>query len=115
MLQIESRVKQALDHQEVLAKEMSHRVKNLFAIVDGLIGLSARGVSSKEELAQVLSGRVRALADAHGLVRHSFSDETTPSGSLDLSELLRTIVRPYESGADASRFSFSGPSILCDQ
>ena len=115
MLQIESRVKQALDHQEVLAKEMSHRVKNLFAIVDGLIGLSARNVSSKEELAQVLSGRVRALADAHGLVRHSFSDETTPSGSLDLSELLRTIVRPYESAADASRFSFSGPSILCDQ
>ena len=75
MLQIESRVKQALDHQEVLAKEMSHRVKNLFAIVDGLIGLSARGASSKEELAQVLSGRVRALADAHGLVRHSFRDE----------------------------------------
>jgi two-component sensor histidine kinase len=115
MLQIETRVKQALDYQEVLAKEMSHRVKNLFAIVDGLIRLSARGVSTKEELAQVLSGRVRALADAHGLVRHSFSDESAPSGSLDLSELLRTIVRPYETSANASRFSFSGPSILCDQ
>ena len=84
MLQIETRVKQALDYQEVLAKEMSHRVKNLFAIVDGLIRLSARGVSTKEELAQVLSGRVRALANAHGLVRHSFSDESAPSGSLIL-------------------------------
>ena len=61
---------------------MSHRVKNLLAIVDGLIRLIAKGVSSKEELAQVLSGRVRALANAHGLVRHSFSDESAPSGSL---------------------------------
>ena len=73
MIQSEEKLKKSLDEQEILAKEMSHRVKNVFAIADGLIRVSARNAASKEELAESLTGRLRALSDAHSLVRRSFS------------------------------------------
>ena len=50
----EEKLKKSLDEPEILAKEMSHRVKNVFAIADGLIRVSARNAASKEELAENL-------------------------------------------------------------
>jgi two-component sensor histidine kinase len=94
MVQSDIRLKKALEEQETLAKEMSHRVKNLFAITDSMIRLTSNTTQTKEEMAKSLSGRLHALADAHGLVRRSFSSATTTKG-VELSELIGTILRPY--------------------
>jgi two-component sensor histidine kinase len=94
MVQSDIRLKKALDEQETLAKEMSHRVKNLFAITDSMIRLTSRSVQTKEEMTESLSGRLHALSDAHGLVRRSFSSTVTTEG-VELSELIGTILRPY--------------------
>jgi two-component sensor histidine kinase len=94
MVQSESRLKKALEEQETLAKEMGHRIKNLFAITDGMIRMAARGTQTKQEMAEALTGRVRALSDAHGLVRESFSLASV-ARQVDLGELIRTILRPY--------------------
>jgi two-component sensor histidine kinase len=103
MVQSESRLKKALDEQETLAKEMSHRIKNLFAIADGMIRMTSRGTQTKQEMADALIGRLRALSDAHGLVRRSFSPSSV-SKSVELRELIATILSPYRTpslnGAD---------------
>ena len=57
----------ALERQEMLAREMSHRVKNLFAVTDSMIRFGVRSAGSTEEMAQAMSGRLRALAAAHAL------------------------------------------------
>ena len=115
MLQTEQRLQQALEEQQLLAKEMSHRVKNLFAMTTGLIRLSAKDTDSKDELVRVLSGRLQALAGAHALVRRDFASVgSAESGSLDLGDLIRTIVQPYEKGGSSkARFSIDGPPIPC--
>jgi two-component sensor histidine kinase len=113
MLESEQRLKRALDEQETLAREMSHRVKNLFATTDALIRITARGSATKEEMAEKLSGRLHAMADAHALVRRSFNNSDVEQRGSDLEGLIRTIIRPHEGSPDGrrTRFSAEGPSV----
>jgi two-component sensor histidine kinase len=105
MIQSEERLKAALDEQATLTKEMSHRVKNVFAIANGLIRVSARNAASKEQLAESLTGRLQALAEAHALVRRSFS-ETGNGQNIPLGEIIARILRPYHGDNDTD-----GPDV----
>lgn len=63
----EARLKAALERQELLSREMSHRVKNSLAVVAGFLGLQARGSDNadvKEALADART-RVEAVAQVH--------------------------------------------------
>jgi len=117
MVRSEQRLQRALDEQEMLAREMSHRVNNLFAMTDGMIRISARGAATKDDLVQTLSGRLHALARAHALVRRGFSEAGSAQYDSDLVELIGTIVRPHEelAGDATHRFSINGPSIRCGE
>lgn len=111
----EERLQSALAQQELLAAELQHRVKNLFALTESLIHRSRRGASTADELAEALTGRLRALGSAHGLVRRGFADTRQTSSSSDLAELVRTIVTPHDRaiGDGATRFSSGGPPVEC--
>lgn len=59
-------------------------------------------------MARTLSGRIRALADSHALVRRSAGGQAGPA----LEELLRTIVKPQQGPtAGGVRFSLQGPPL----
>lgn len=117
MLQTESRLQSALEQQETLTREMSHRVKNLFALSVGLVRLTTKTASTREELGDMLVGRFHALASAHALVRRNFSPDGAPPEVSDLGELLSMIVEPHERAASggARRFTLSGPDLLCGE
>jgi two-component sensor histidine kinase len=106
-----------LDEQLVLAREMTHRIKNLFAITDGMIRFSAKNAASTAEMAALLSGRLHALANAHALVRREFSEVGTIAPTSDLKELIKTVASPHEylSSEGAPRFSIAGPPIRCGE
>ena len=55
--------------REIVANELDHRIKNLFALVNGLISLSVRGKPEMKPLADTLRNRLVALHHAHGLIR----------------------------------------------
>jgi two-component sensor histidine kinase len=110
MVKTEQTLKQTLEQQENLTREMAHRVKNLFAITDGLIHVSAKAASTPAEMSEILSGRMRALAAAHSLVRRNFDDQAATDGA-DLNELIRKILLPHERSALATRFVVEGPGI----
>ncbi len=113
LLQDKQRLLEAVQQQELLAAEMSHRVKNLFAIVDSMIRFSKRSAGSVDEMATLLSGRLHALAAAHALVRRSFSAGPSPSlpESTTLSAILFAILKPYET-ANADHCAATGPEIV---
>lgn len=111
MHQTETRLAQALSEQEALAKEMSHRVKNVFNIVDGMIHLGGRRAETTEELTQALSGRVRALAVAHGMIRRSFTGASLPIQTADMTALVSAIMRPHEDPKRSTRVSMTGPDV----
>lgn len=61
--------------QETLTDEMGHRVQNLFAIFGGLIRVCARAAATPEDMSEMLSGRLLALAAAHAVVRRTIDDK----------------------------------------
>ena len=57
--------KNAEESHELLAGEMSHRVKNLLAIASGLTQITSRSSASVEAMTQSLTSRLKALGRAH--------------------------------------------------
>lgn len=93
--------KQAEESNELLAGEMSHRVKNLLAIASGLTSITSRSASSIEDMAQELTGRLSALGRAHDLVRPLAPGQ---GASALLGDLLSILLAPYDDlGASKGR------------
>jgi two-component sensor histidine kinase len=85
--------KQAEEGHELLAGEMSHRVKNLLAVAAGLTQITSRTTTSTEEMARELIQRLSALGRAHDLVR------PLPNGQGSaalLGDLLSVLLAPYD-------------------
>lgn len=105
----EEQLRDSLRRQELVAREMGHRVKNVFAVTDSIVRLTAARVESSSDLAESLSRRLGALADAHSLAHRESLDADSRVG---LNELLRVIVKPFQDPAE-SRFLFKGPEVGC--
>jgi len=91
--------KQAEEGHELLAGEMSHRVKNLLAIATGLTEITSRTTSTKADMARELIQRLTALGRAHDLVRPL--PESQGSAAL-LGDLITVLLAPYN---DMAAFS----------
>jgi PAS domain S-box-containing protein len=99
-------LRKARDRQHLLLREMSHRVKNLFAISGSIVGLSARLAKSPQELAQSTRARLASLARAHSLTFSHGFDQSAPEPTT-LQSLVRTIVAPFDE-EEKSRILLSG-------
>lgn len=89
--------RQALERQQLLLREMNHRVKNLFALASGVVMLSARSTQSIKELALAVNERLSALARAQSLTLPDLTaDGSLTERTATLHDLLRTILSPYE-------------------
>ncbi len=62
--------KEAEEAREMLAGEMSHRVKNLFSLASALTAIAARSAATTTEMARDLTQRLNALGRVHDLVGH---------------------------------------------
>ena len=85
--------KRAEESHELLAGEMSHRVKNLLAIAMSLTHISSRSAKSLEEMAHGLTQRLTALGRAHDLVRPL---PGTEGKAALLGDLLSVLLAPYD-------------------
>jgi len=106
--------RQAQQHQQLLLREMDHRVKNLFSLATSLVNLSARSATTPEQLASTVGKRLGALARSHALTLPRGSEgagETVRSTTLHA--LIETIMSPYNdpAGEDGARVALSGSDI----
>lgn len=100
--------KQAEETREMLAGEMTHRIKNLFALASALTGLAARSAETTAEMAQDLRGRLMALGRAHDLVR----PVPGQANRALLGELLALLLAPYnDHGTVSGRLAISAPEL----
>lgn len=101
--------KQAEESHELLAGEMSHRVKNLLALASGLTQITSRSSASIEDMTKQLTNRLAALGRAHDLVR------PLPNGQGDaalLGDLFAVLLAPYDDdGAFAGRIRIAVPRM----
>lgn len=101
--------KQAEEGHELLAGEMSHRVKNLLAIATSITHISSRSATTIEDMAKGLTARLTALGRAHDLVRPLPGSE---GKAALLGDLLAVLLAPYDDqGAFAGRIRIAVPRM----
>ena len=102
-------LKKARERQHLLLREMSHRVKNLFALSSSIVSLSARSAKSTQDLGDSARERLSALARAHSLT-FSHGMDGGAGRPATLLSLIQTILAPFDGavGARDSRIAVSG-------
>jgi PAS domain S-box-containing protein len=105
--------KLAMEEREIISQELSHRIKNIFAVIAGLIGFAARSKPEFAPIATDLRQRITALGRAHDFVR-PHSPNSRPSAQQDsLHGLLDDLFAPYQR-AGADRIRVIGEDIAVD-
>ncbi len=96
-------VHQALQQRDMLARELSHRIKNIFAVIIGLASLKVKRTPEHEPFARELTDVMRALGRAHEFVRPE-------SGVVQesLQGLLESLFSPYAHGEQEKRVLVTG-------
>ncbi|UVI40219.1 HWE histidine kinase domain-containing protein [Qipengyuania spongiae] len=113
MTPVRDSLKRTALQNEILSQELSHRIKNIFAIVSGLISLTARANEAFGEASRDLLGRISALGRAHEFVR-PHSEKSQPEGKeVTLATLLATIFETYPAFSER-RIAISGPDIAVE-
>jgi len=87
--------KRAAEQNELLSRELSHRIKNIFAVISGLIGLTSRHEPQLKPWAKDLQHRIAALGRAHEFARPHSEQSRPELGDSTLRGLLTEIFRPY--------------------
>lgn len=100
--------KQAEEANELLAGEMSHRVKNLLQIATSLTQITSRSAATKEDMALHLTERLRALGRAQDLVRPSPGQK---NGATLLGDLVSVLLAPYDEKEASVRIRVSVPKM----
>ncbi len=95
MVETELLLRHERDAMETLAREMNHRVKNLFSIVGGMIALTARTADNAIDMARVLQGRLSALDLAHSMVSPALADGRVNTQKLELDDLINRLLQPH--------------------
>jgi two-component sensor histidine kinase len=88
--------------QRMVSAEVDHRLKNLFATVNGLISLSQKYAETPADLADQLRQRLSAMAQSAALLRGAAHGE-----SPGLSEVIGSTLRPL-GAAEGERVSLGG-------
>lgn len=100
------------ERQELLLREMDHRIKNLFALASGIVGLSARGAATPHETAEAARRRLEALSRAHTLTLPAAGLSREEARSATLATLIDTIVSPFvDARSQEPRIVVDGPEI----
>lgn len=99
--------KMMAEENEVLSRELSHRIKNIFAVINGLIGMSARQNAELRPLAAELQDRIAALGRAHEFARPHSEQSRPVTIASTLQGLLTEILKAYPAQGEG-RLTISG-------
>jgi two-component sensor histidine kinase len=97
--------------QKLLTRELNHRVKNLFAIANGMVSMTARTAKDTKDMANALRGRLSALSRAHELVQPVAAGEMGAGPDVEFARLIEAVLEPYRQSGQ-NRIAIEGPSVL---
>lgn len=98
-------VRDHLEREVELRRELNHRVKNILASVLSIVRLTRRSATSFEEMAKDLEGRLAALAEVHSAVFRAGGE------TIDVAAVVAMTTAPYRNGTGWTRIHASGPPI----
>ncbi|RZK03948.1 MAG: PAS domain S-box protein [Novosphingobium sp.] len=105
--------KLAADQHALLTRELSHRIKNIFAVISGLITLSLRRNPTFEAVGGDLQKRVLALGRAHDFVRPHSEQSRSAHSHNSLFGMLESLLGAYQA-APGERVTVFGDDVRID-
>ena len=93
--------RQAQARQEMLTRELHHRTKNIFAVVQAVVLRSFAGKQTVKDAQTTAMNRLQSLANTHALL----IDKAWHGA--DIAEVVRTEMSPYE-----DRVTIEGPTVI---
>ncbi len=108
-------LKIARDRADLLAQELNHRVKNLFAMVLAIIQMSAREATDVTAYKDRISARIHALLTAHEVTQGhgTAADRLNRQGGASLRALVEATVEPHVS--ENKRLVLEGDDVAIDR
>lgn len=107
-------LKQVEAGKDLLSQELSHRIKNIFAVVSALIALSAREHPEARTFAAAVRERINALARAHEFVRPHSEVSRPVVGDTTLHSFLAALFKPYADDHGQPRVTIQGDDATFD-
>lgn len=104
----------AEEQRVLLLRELNHRVKNLFALVNSLMVMSARSAATPQDLSKAMQGRLLALSRAHELVQPGLRDPgegIEETYAVQFRDVLNDILEPYALSGSEARVRCEGPGV----
>lgn len=104
--QLERELEEALSRERLLATEMRHRIKNVFAVVSSLVSISERAAgnnASPERPLQILRERIRSFARASDIVFEPAVADETNDHRVQVPPIVKAVLQPY-----AGRYRLEG-------
>ncbi|ABD26783.1 signal transduction histidine kinase [Novosphingobium aromaticivorans DSM 12444] len=93
-------------HARQLARELSHRMKNMFAVIGSIVNFTGR-VRGIEVEAREINDRIQALGRAYETTLDDSHRETVEVG-----QAIRAVLAPYD--PDGTRIAFEGNGLRSD-
>ncbi|SDD06406.1 Two-component sensor histidine kinase, contains HisKA and HATPase domains [Bradyrhizobium brasilense] len=95
---LERQLKEEVDREKLLAREMHHRIKNLFSVVSALISISMREAAltdGSESPIGILREKLGALSLASDAVFAQDNGGVEDADPVDLEAVVTSVLRPY--------------------
>jgi len=90
-------------HAKEMAREVSHRLKNVFAVIGGIVNITGRAMNARE-----VSNRINDRVQALGRSYEPTLDEAF-LGTIEVGQAVRAVLRPYDPEGD--RIAFIGNGV----
>lgn len=93
-------------HARELARELSHRMKNMFAVIGSIVNFTGR-VRGIETEAREINERIQALGRAYETTL-----DDSHRGTVEVGQAIRAVLSPYD--PDGTRIRFEGNGLRSD-
>lgn len=100
-------LERAQEGQELLTRELGHRIQNIFAVVGGLAAASARNEPGAQNFVRGFRERLGALAQAHDYVRPRVGGSPASAAGQTVRGLMEIVLAPYRD-AEPGRLRIDG-------
>ena len=100
----------ARDRADLLASELNHRVKNLFAVILAIVKMSGKGDPAAKPTIDKIAQRLHALLRSHEVTQGPVDQYGVTRPEIDLRELVETALAPYR--LDEARAQIVGEPVM---
>ncbi len=99
--------------KDLVSKELDHRIRNFFALTQGLVGLTSYEDHDVASFSDRLRGRLQALHQSHSFIAQE--NGSLEQGTRTLHRLVQRVMAPFTTDNIEGHIITAGEDVLLDQ